>query len=75
MISYLLDTEFLQKLYEQNNKEVFARIIALTFDEQSVEEIQGQITQGSINVDGTSAVRRTCSLSLIAKDININNFY
>jgi hypothetical protein len=33
------------------------------------------VTQGSINVDGVSAVRRTCSLSLIAHELNINDFY
>jgi hypothetical protein len=37
--------------------------------------IEGCITNGSINIDGASAVRRTCSLSFIAKDVNINNFY
>ena len=33
------------------------------------------MTQGSVNIDGSSAVRRTCSLSLIAEDLNINDFY
>ena len=37
--------------------------------------IEGMATQGSINIDGSSAVRRSCSLTMIAKDININDYY
>jgi len=40
-----------------------------------LEEITGRITSGSVNIDGNSAIRRTCNLSLIAKGINFNNFY
>jgi hypothetical protein len=40
-----------------------------------LEEITGRITSGSINVDGASAVRRTCNLTLAANEVNINNFY
>jgi hypothetical protein len=28
-----------------------------------------------VNIDGNSAVRRTCSLSMVAKDVDINSFY
>jgi hypothetical protein len=28
-----------------------------------------------VNIDGNSVVRRTCNLNLIAKDVNINDFY
>jgi hypothetical protein len=38
----------------------YAKIVALTMDEQPLEEIEGVITAGSINLDGASAVRRTC---------------
>ena len=72
----LLDKDFLLRLDKHHEKEVWAKIIALDINENPKEEITGQIMQGgSINIDGTSAVRRSCSLSLIAKDININNFY
>jgi hypothetical protein len=40
-----------------------------------VEYIEGKVTGGSINIDGTSCVRRTCSLSMIANDVNINDYY
>jgi hypothetical protein len=32
------------------------------------------VTQGSINLDGASAVRRTCSLTFVAKDFNYSNY-
>ena len=71
----LMDKNFLYKLDQCQQKEIYARIIALTFDERPLETIEGRVTQGSINIDGTSAVRRTCSLTLIAKDVNVTDFY
>ena len=69
------DQEFLRKLDLQRNKATYAKIILLTFDEEPVEEIQGKITQGSINIDGNSAVRRTCSLTMVSDKVDINNTY
>ncbi len=72
----LLDKNFLIELDHYHEKEVWAKIIALDINENPTEEITGRITSGgSINVDGTSAVRRSCSLSMVAKDVNINDFY
>lgn len=70
------DLEFLKELHSQKNRVLYARVISLNFDEQPIEEIQGKITTGSINVDGASAVRRTCSLTIsAANDIEITDFY
>ena len=33
------------------------------------------MTQGSINIDGASAVRRTCSLSIICQDFDYSDYY
>ena len=71
----MFDTIFLQQLNEHRHKETFVKIISLTMDEEPLEQIEGKVTGGSINIDGKSAVRRTCSLTFIAKDVNINNFY
>ena len=49
--------------------------LLLDKDENPIEEIEGRVTAGSINIDGNSAVRRTCSLSMVAKQVNINDFY
>ena len=71
----LMDKDFLLQLDRTKEKEVYARVIVLDFSERPLEQIEGRVTQGSINVDGTSAVRRTCSLSLIAEQLDISNFY
>lgn len=71
----LLDTKFLKELDKENQREVFARIISLTKDENPIEQIEGRVTGGSININGSSALRRTCSIQMIADEININNFY
>jgi hypothetical protein len=74
-MNVLLDKDFLKELDNFNSREIYARITALTANELPIEMIEGRITGGSINIDGTSAVRRTCSLSLVAQDININELY
>lgn len=71
----LYDEDFLQKLESQTHREIFVRITALTMDELPIETIEGRATGGSINVDGSSALRRTCNLTLVAKELNINDFY
>jgi hypothetical protein len=69
------DKDFLSKLDRCKNKIIYARITALQFDETPIEYIEGRVTQGSINIDGDSAVRRTCSLSLVAQNFNYNDYY
>lgn len=71
----LNDKDFLLELDNYRNKTIYAKIISLTMDEYPQEEIMGKVTSGSINIDGASAVRRTCSLSMIANDVNLNSFY
>ena len=75
MSNYLLDNNFLIELHKFPHREIYARITSLTVDEKQIEYIEGKITGGSINVDGSSAVRRTCNLTMIAKDVKINDFY
>ena len=67
--------QFLNELDMQTNKEIYARVTALTFDELPLETIEGRITGGSINIDGTSAVRRSCSLTIAAQDFKYNDYY
>ena len=63
-----LDKEFLRKLDSLHEREVYARIELMTFDELPIESIEGKITGGSINIDGTSAVRRSCSLTMATNE-------
>ena len=75
MTNAVLNDLFLNKLFKESTRELFARITLLTQDENAIDTIEGKVSGGSINVDGKSAIRRTCSLNLVAKDIEINEFY
>jgi hypothetical protein len=59
------DMNFLEKLINQKNRTVYCRLTSLNLANLPVEVLTGQITAGSINLDGASAVRRTCQLSFI----------
>lgn len=71
----LLDLDFLKALDENNSREVYAEIFALNSDGEILESLEGYVTQGSINIDGKSAVRRTCSLTIVANELNIHEYY
>ena len=71
----LLDDNFLKELSEDHNREIFIKIIALDYDENPIEEIQGRATSGSVSVDGSSASRRTCSITLAASEMNLHEYY
>ena len=75
MNNYLNDKQFLIDLHSFHHREIFARITTLSWDELPLEQIEGKITGGSINIDGTSSVRRTCSLTMVAENVNIEDFH
>ena len=66
---------FLEQLDQLGHKTVYARIISLTKNERPVEQIEGHITGGSISLDGTSALRRSCQLSIAALKLSISDYY
>ena len=72
--NYLLDDVFLEQLDNQKQREIWVKILALTLDEEPVEEITGRVTGGSISVDGKSKLRRSCSLNLISQQLDINEY-
>lgn len=71
----LLDKDFLLDLTTAQEREIYCKIIALNFDECPLEEITGNVSSGSISIDGTSSIRRSCSISLIAQELNIHAYY
>ncbi len=62
------NSDFLKELDKQKHRVIYVRITALTFEETPIDTIEGRITGGSINIDGVSAIRRTCSLTMVAQD-------
>lgn len=75
MDNYMYDKDFLKDLDNYQHKEKYARITALTLDEKPVETIEGKVIGGSVNIDGASALRRTSSLTLLAYDAKVTNYY
>ena len=71
----LLDKDFLLKLDNDRHRTLHVKLISLDFNENPIEEMLGRITNGSINVDGSSNVRRTCSLTIAANELNIHQYY
>lgn len=77
-----LDKQFLKQLDEDRNKVIYAKVVALTLEEYPTQEISGIVQTGSINIDSKSAVRRTCSLTLISTlknidqiDVDLSDYY
>lgn len=76
VVNPLLDREFLMALDENRHKEIWAKIISLDINELPLEQIEGRITNGgSISIDGASSVRRSCSLQIVAENVDINSYY
>lgn len=71
----LADKDFLRELDQNREREVFAKIVSLDYNENPIEEITGRVSSGTVSIDGSSSVRRSCSLSLIALELNIHDFY
>lgn len=75
MSNPLIDKDFLRQLDEYPLREIYVKIISLTQEEYPLDEIQGRATGGSINLDGDSAVRRTCSITLVADNLELRDYY
>ena len=70
-----LDTLFLNDLYCQKHHKLYAKVVALNFNEDPLQEITGVVASGSVNVDGSSSMRRICSLNLLAGKVDMNKMY
>ena len=71
----MLDQDFLRKLDEYPHRNIWVKIISLSLNEYPMDEITGLATSGSINIDGTSSVRRTCSLTMVSDNVRINDYF
>ena len=72
-LSYLKDSVFLKKLDLENLKRYYVKIIVLAMDETPIQEIEGKISSGSINIDGNSSMRRTCNLTFLVEETEDND--
>lgn len=68
---YLEDRDFLKAIEEQILQTHYVRIKVLNMAETEVlAAIEGIVTSGSISVNGSSAIRKTGSLSMVATEVN-----
>ena len=65
---YLKDKEFLIQMDLSHIKKQWAKITLLDWNESPIQEVQGLITSGSLNVTGDSAIRRAGNVSIYLKD-------
>ena len=69
---YLKDSAFLKAFDNIKLKEQYVKLIILTFDEAPIQEIQGKVLSGNFTLDGSSGMRRTGNINLIADDSENN---
>ena len=62
-----MNNSLLEKLVNEKIQITYAKIVTYSFDEKPLSSIEGRVSEGSIQANGASAVRRTLSLSMIAK--------
>jgi len=79
-MSKIQDAAFLKTLDGERNKFYYARIIVLDKLDRPIKSIEGRVLDGSsISINGSSSVRRTCTISVLAQEAdndltNIENF-
>lgn len=65
-------TTISKALYEQTNQNISIKIDVLNWEtEKTIASIKGYCTGGSLNLSGTSIVRRTGSLTIITDENNV----
>ena len=69
---YLTDADFLKQVDLLLLKEQYAKITILDWYEDPIRDITGIVTGGNLNIDGSSAVRRTCNLNVYIHDTELN---
>lgn len=69
---YLRDKNFLKTIDRISLKEEFAKITILNWQERPVEDIQGKVSSGTLNINGNSSLRRTCNLTILIDENNSN---
>ena len=69
---YLFNSDFLLEVDQMHIKTQYVRVTLLSWEEEAIEEIQGKVISGNVNLDGNSAIRRTAQLSLFIPSSEID---
>lgn len=69
---YLTDVNILNYIDSLQLRVLYARVTVLNNQDRPIATVEGAVSQGSININSTSAVRRTGSLTLITSMENMD---
>ena len=69
---YVTNADFLTALNNDRNKVIYVKITVLDTAERPLRDIEGRVSTGSISVNGSSAVRRTCNITFMAEEADNN---
>ena len=78
---YWNDKEFLYTIDTLQVSDEYVRVTALTWEDEPIEEIQGLITDGSLTINGESAMRRAVNFTAAFQDssfaqiTDVNNIF
>ncbi len=64
----MYSNNILYDIIAQQTKSIYSVIELLNWEEEKIDEIQGVVSDGSLNISGDSSIRRTCSLTMNVKD-------
>ena len=73
---YLKNENFIKQINRTPVASEYIKIIILNWKEEPIQEVQGKVTGGNLNIDGQSAMRRTSNLSVafnVTDKTNITN--
>lgn len=69
MDQWLKNKAFLKEVDLERIKTLTARVTVLSWDERPLYDFTGKVLPGgSVNIDGNSSLRRTCNISLLLED-------
>lgn len=79
--SFLNDASFLKEIDNLQIKNEYIKVIILSWDEKPIQEVQGYMTGGTLNIDGSSSMRRNSNITMqlnkteLANITDINNLF
>ena len=68
MDDFLKDKVFLDKIDNLRIKQQYIKLTVLSWEEEPIIEIQGKAISGSLNLDGSSSLRRTANFTMFAEE-------
>lgn len=68
---YLHDFNFLKEIDTLHNKSLLCKVTLLDWNENILQDVVAHVINGNVNIDGSSAIRRTANLTIYASEHEI----